>query len=108
MSAKVKDVMTRKVVAVHTGASSREIAATLRDRHQITQDVILGRFLTDPTAFTVIVKDGIVTLEGHPETTALGHEIVAAVRHLESVVAVRDRPSYPAPAEYVPLSGPLF
>jgi CBS domain-containing protein len=77
-------------------------------RHQITQDVILGRYLTDPTTFTVIVKDGIVTLEGHPETSPLGHEIVAAVRHLEGVVAVRDRLSYPAPAEYVPLSGPLF
>lgn len=227
MSATVKDVMTRKVVAVHTGASFREIAATLRDRRvsafpvlddagtvigvvsgadlitkealeandeahpgplsgllhrhdlekargatagelmsrppltvrpddlvshaahlmherriqrlpvtdangklvgiisrtdvlsvfsrsdqdlrrQITQEVILGRFLADPTAFTVIVKDGIVTLEGHPETTSGGHEIVAAVRHLEGVVAVRDRLSYPAPAEYVPLSGPLF
>ncbi len=32
MSAKVMDVMTRKVVAVHTNASFKEIAARLRDR----------------------------------------------------------------------------
>ncbi len=62
----------------------------------------------DPTAFTVTVKEGIVTLEGIPESTPLGHHIVAAVRHLEGVVAVRDRLSYPAAAGYVPLSGPLF
>ena len=77
-------------------------------RREITEDIILGRFLADPTTFTVIVKDGIVTLEGNPETTPAGHDIVAAVRHLEGVVAVRDRLSYPTAAEYVPLSGPLF
>ena len=77
-------------------------------RQEITQDVLLQRFLTDPASFTVTVKDGIVTLAGSPETAQLGHDIVAAVRHLEGVVAVRDRLNYPAPAEYVPLSGPLF
>ena len=30
------------------------------------------------------------------------------VRHLEGVVAVRDRLSYPTPAGYVPVSGPWF
>jgi hypothetical protein len=54
------------------------------------------------------VKDGIVTLADRPETAQLGHDLVAAVRHLEGVVAVRDRLNYPAPAKYVPLSGPLF
>jgi len=77
-------------------------------RREITQEIILGRFLTDPATFAVTVKDGIVTLEGSPETAPLGRDIVAAVRHLEGVVAVRDRLSYPAPAEHVPVSGPLF
>jgi CBS domain-containing protein len=77
-------------------------------RREITQDVLLQRFLTDPASFTVTVKDGIVTLAGSPETAQLGHDIVAAVRHLEGVVAVRDRLNYAASAEYVPLSGPLF
>jgi len=75
---------------------------------EITQHILLERFLTDPGAFTVTVKDGIVTLEGSPETAALGRDIVAAVRHLEGVVAVRDRFDYPVPASYTPVSGPLF
>ena len=77
-------------------------------RREITHNVILGRFLSDPARFRVIVEDGIVTLEGIPETAAVGHDIVAAVRHVEGVVAVRDRLRYPAAAGYVPLSGPLF
>ena len=77
-------------------------------RREITQEIILGRFLTDPATFAVTVKDGIVTLEGSPETAPLGRDIVAAARHLEGVVAVRDRLSYPAPTEHVPVSGPLF
>ena len=60
-------------------------------KHQVTQDLILGTFLCDPYLFTVTVKDGIVTIEGTPETTAVGHDIIDAVRHMEGVVAVRDR-----------------
>ena len=41
------------------------------------------------------VKDGIVTLAGEPETARLGHEIVRQVRHVQGVVAVRDRLEYP-------------
>ena len=43
-----------------------------------------------------MVKDGIVTLEGQAETSEFGHEIVQRVRHVQGVVAVRDRLSYPA------------
>jgi hypothetical protein len=49
--------------------------------------------------FTVSVKDGIVTLAGRPETSETGHEIVRRVRHLQGVVAVRDRLDYPPPPE---------
>ncbi len=41
-------------------------------RHQVTQDLIPGTFLCDPGRFTVTVKDGIVTIEGTPETTMVG------------------------------------
>jgi CBS domain-containing protein len=58
---------------------------------------ILGEFLIDPRRFSVTVKDGIVTLGGEPETAGLGHQIVRAVRHLQGVVAVRDRLTYPEP-----------
>ena len=40
------------------------------------------------------VSDGIVTLTGTPETDEVGHEIVQRVRHVQGVVAVRDRLSY--------------
>ena len=66
-------------------------------RKEITEGVILGEFLTDPLIFSVTVKDGIVTLSGHPETSETGHEIVRRIRHLQGVVAVRDRLDYPPP-----------
>jgi CBS domain-containing protein len=65
-------------------------------QREITQDLILGTFGGDPARFTVTVKDGIVTIGGTPATTAAGHDIIAAARHAEGVVAVRDRLSYPA------------
>ncbi len=61
----------------------------------ITGDLILDTFCCDPTRFDVTVKDGVVTLRGTPESALTGHDIVEAVRHMEGVVAVRDRLSYP-------------
>jgi nucleotide-binding universal stress UspA family protein len=45
----------------------------------------------------VIVKDGIVTVEGTPETVLIGHQVLAQIRHVQGVVAVRDRLVYPVP-----------
>jgi CBS domain-containing protein len=58
-------------------------------------EVMLNEFLVDPKAFNVTLQDGVVTLLGSPETAALGHHIVGKVRHVQGVVAVRDRLSYP-------------
>jgi CBS-domain-containing membrane protein len=66
--------------------------------HEITHDVLLGEFLADPLVFQVTVMDGIVTLSGRPETNQTGHAIVRRIRHVQGVVAVRDRLDYP-PAE---------
>ena len=68
-------------------------------RREITQDVILDGFFTDPARFTVIVKDGIVTMEGEPGSIVLGRNIVDQARHVEGVVAVRDRFTYPSATE---------
>jgi len=76
-------------------------------RHDITQGVILGMLLCDPARFTVTVKDGIVTIEGMPETASVGHDLIEEIRHVEGVVAVRDRLSYPDERP-VPAPGPLF
>ena len=75
-------------------------------RHEIAQDLILETYLCDPAHFTVTVKDGIVTIEGAPETTAVGRDIIESARHVEGVVAVRDRLTYPPAGHYTP--NPLF
>ena len=64
-------------------------------QREISQDLITGVFLGDPARFTVVVTDGVVTIEGTPETAPVGRDIIDAARHVEGVVAVRDRLSYP-------------
>ena len=62
---------------------------------EIAQNVIGAEFLADPACFAVAVKDGVVTLEGRPETACQGRDILAATWHVEGVVSVRDRLTYP-------------
>jgi CBS-domain-containing membrane protein len=64
-------------------------------QREIVQDLILGRFRCDPARFTVTVTDGVITIEGEPETDVVGRDIIDAARHVEGVVAVRDRLRYP-------------
>ena len=71
-------------------------------QHQVSQDLILGTFLCDPDLFTVSVNEGIVTIAGTPETSRVGFDIIDAIRHMEGVVAVRDRLSYPQDSPYLP------
>jgi CBS-domain-containing membrane protein len=75
-------------------------------RSDITQGIILETLLVDPDPYTVTVTDGIVTISGRPETIGVGRDIIEAARHVEGVVAVRDRLSYP-PTVHAG-SGPLF
>jgi osmotically-inducible protein OsmY len=49
----------------------------------------------------VTVRDGVVTLKGRPETAEMGHDLVAMVRHMEGVVAVRDELTYPPAASAI-------
>jgi CBS-domain-containing membrane protein len=64
-------------------------------RQEIVENVILNGFFADPDRFGVTVSSGVVTVEGQPETAARGHDIVAETWHVEGVVAVRDRMTYP-------------
>ena len=64
-------------------------------RREITGEVIPR--LSEPSWYSVVVKGGIVTLEGTPETISIGHDVLTRVRHVEGVVAVHDRFVYPAP-----------
>ena len=74
-------------------------------REEIMSQVITGR--SEPSWYSVIVKDGVVTLEGTPETAAIGRDLVRRARHVEGVVAVRDRLVYPVPPVYSS-AGPYF
>ena len=74
---------------------------------EITDEVILHGFLMDPALFMVTVSDGVVTLQGTPETADLGHEVVDAIRKVQGVVAVRDQLAYP-PAEHTIPPGLYF
>jgi CBS domain-containing protein len=62
---------------------------------EITDDIILREFLIDPAQFMVTVKEGVVTLQGSPESAELGHQLVSKVRRVQGVVAVRDELAYP-------------
>lgn len=64
-------------------------------QHDIVENVIVGTVLTDPARFNVIVKDGVVTVEGTPENASVGRDMIEEIRHVEGVVAVRDRLVYP-------------
>jgi CBS-domain-containing membrane protein len=68
---------------------------------EIAEDIRTGVLSTEgaanPGAFDVAVTEGVATLTGRPQTCQQGHDIVFRVRHVQGVVAVRDRFDYPAP-----------
>ena len=66
-------------------------------RAEIVNDVILHEFLIDPALFTVTVTDGVVTIAGAPETADVGRNLMARIRNVRGVVAVRDKLSWPSP-----------
>jgi CBS domain-containing protein len=63
-------------------------------REEAAEEAIAESFLLDSQPFAVTVHDGVVTLTGRPETDQGGRDLVERVRHIEGVVAVRDRLSY--------------
>ena len=68
---------------------------------EIAEDIRTGVLSTDgaanPGAFDVAVTEGVATLTGRPQTCEQGHDVVFRARHVQGVVAVRDRLNYPAP-----------
>jgi CBS domain-containing protein len=75
-------------------------------REEITGNVIVRGFGEGPRQFAVTVQAGVVTVQGSPETAALGHDIVRKIRHVLGVVAVHDQLSYPD--TYPIVAGPVF
>jgi hypothetical protein len=85
VNAIVKDVMSTHVIAVRQDATFKEMASRLREQRVS----VFSRPDAD-------IRHEI-TIEGAPETTAVGRDIIETVRHVEGVVAVRDRLTYQHP-----------
>jgi CBS domain-containing protein len=64
-------------------------------RGEILNQVIGDAFMLEPLAFEVTVAGGLVTLSGQVEDEQVGASLVAAVRQVDGVIAVRSRLSYP-------------
>jgi CBS domain-containing protein len=88
-SGRLAGIISRTDVLAVFDRSDEEI------RKEVADDVIGQEFGAAPRQFGVTVQAGVVTLEGSAETVALGHVIVRKVRHVQGVVAVRDRLTYP-------------
>lgn len=68
-------------------------------RDEVAQKIIAGEFALDPSSFDVTVRSGIVTVTGQAESQEVAAQLTAEVQHVEGVVHVRDRVSYPRPDE---------
>jgi CBS domain-containing protein len=66
-------------------------------REDIRRHILLTESPAAPGTLDAWVADGVVTLSGKPRTCAQGHDIVRRARHVQGVVAVRDRFDYPPP-----------
>jgi predicted transcriptional regulator len=66
-----------------------------RIRDDVLHQVIAGKFALDPAAFEVTVTSGIVTITGQMEDHDVARQLIDAVRHVEGIIQVRDRVSYP-------------
>ncbi len=64
-------------------------------RDEIMRRVLPGIGPAAAHALAVAVRDGIVTISGAPQAGELTRAIIDAVRHVQGVVAVRDRFSNP-------------
>jgi CBS domain-containing protein len=65
-------------------------------RDDVQRQVIAGTFELDPVIFEVTVTSGIVTIIGRVDSYGLACQLIDAVRHVDGVIEVRDRVSYPA------------
>jgi len=64
-------------------------------RDEIVKQIITAEFALDPSAFEVTVSSGIVTVSGQADSHAVALQLADALRHVEGVVDIRDRISFP-------------
>jgi CBS-domain-containing membrane protein len=78
------------VLAVY-GRTDADIAAEIRT------DILASQAPASHGTLDVSVQAGVVTVVGPPQTREQGHAIIGRARHVQGVVAVRDRLDYPVP-----------
>jgi CBS-domain-containing membrane protein len=64
---------------------------------EIRTGILATETPADPGILDVSVQAGVATVVGRPPTREQGHAIIARARHVQGVVAVRDRLDYPVP-----------
>jgi CBS domain-containing protein len=82
-------IVSRADVLAVYGRADVEIGEEIRN------DIATCESPADAELFDVSVTDGVVTLAGRPRTSTQGHDVVRRARHVQGVVAVRDRLTYP-------------
>jgi CBS domain-containing protein len=82
-------IVSRADVLAVYGRADVEIGEEIRN------DIAVCESPADAERFDVSVTDGVVTLAGRPRTVTQGHDVVRRARHVQGVVAVRDRLTYP-------------
>jgi CBS domain-containing protein len=60
-------------------------------RDEIVHRVLPAAVVSKAADFEVTVRDGIVTISGPPQTEQAAHALLDAARHVQGVVAARDR-----------------
>jgi CBS domain-containing protein len=77
------------------------LAVYSRTDADIAEEIRTGILSTEtpagPGTLDVSVKAGVATIVGRPQTREQGHAIIGRARHIQGVVAVRDRLDYPSP-----------
>jgi CBS-domain-containing membrane protein len=64
---------------------------------EIRTSILSTETPANPGAFDVSVTAGVATIVGRPQTRDQGHVIIGRARHIQGVVAVRDRLEHPVP-----------
>jgi CBS domain-containing protein len=82
-------IVSRADVLAVYGRADVEIGEEIRN------DIAVCESPADAERYDVSVADGVVTLTGRPRTCTQGHDVVRRARHVQGVVAVRDRLDYP-------------
>ena len=64
---------------------------------EIRTGIVACEAPANPGTLDVSVTAGVATIVGRPQTREQGHAIIGRARHVQGVVAVRDRLDYPVP-----------